>query len=153
MIEIFQNEALVEKDTEENNTTQSFKRLLEEMNARYRFINFEEAAAFMGMAPTYFSRYFRQSAGITFSQQLNIVRTDAAIQLLKSGQELAMTEIADLCGFGTIRNFNRIFKSFTGYAPRELPRDYNLYDKFSYPSDKEFNPTLYDCELIESTSE
>lgn len=153
MIEIFQNEAVAQTGKEDTHTTQSFKHLLEEMNASYRFMTFEDAAKFMGMTPTYFSRFFRLTTGITFSQQLNIVRTDAAIQMIKSGQELSMTEIADLCGFGTIRNFNRIFKTFTGYAPRELPRNYNLNEKFSYPSDRAFNPTLYDCELIESPND
>ncbi len=79
------------------------------------------------------------------------MRTDNAVQLLRENDGKSMTEIADLCGFGTIRNFNRIFKEYTGFSPRELPRDYNMSVRFSYPSDRAFNPTLYDCELIEST--
>lgn len=151
MIEIFRNEEISDKESGDTGTTQSFKRLLEEINTNYRFITFEDAASFMSMSPAYFSRFFRATTGITFSQQLNSVRTDAAIRLIKENDGKSMTEIADLCGFGTIRNFNRIFKALTGYTPRTLPRDYNINERFSYPSDSAFNPTLYDCELIEST--
>ncbi len=151
MIDIFRKEELEEKNLKDNRTTERFKQLLEEINARYRFISFGDAASFMGMSPSYFSRYFAKTTGITFSQQLNSVRTDNAVQLLRENDGKSMTEIADLCGFGTIRNFNRIFKEYTGFSPRELPRDYNMSVRFSYPSDRAFNPTLYDCELIEST--
>ena len=139
MIEVFRNEPLSEKTNDENRTTEVFKRLLEEMNTNYRFMTFEDAASFMSMSPAYFSRFFKKTTGITFSQQLNSVRTDAAIRLLKENDEKSMTEIADLCGFGSIRNFNRIFKALTGYTPRELPRGYNLNERFSYPSDRAFN--------------
>ena len=153
MIEIFRGEQIEEKSKADNRTSQSFKRLLEEINANYRFIAFEDAASFMGMSPAYFSRYFRKATGITFSQQLNLVRCDAAVSLIKEGGERSMTEIADLCGFGTIRNFNRIFKQLTGYAPRDLPHGFTFNERFSYPSENTFNPTLYDCELIETSAE
>lgn len=151
MIEIFRGETIGEKNDGDNRRTERFKQLLEEINAKYRFMTFEDAASFMGMSPSYFSRFFRKATGITFSQQLNSVRTDNAVRLLKESGDRSMTEIADLCGFGTIRNFNRIFKTFTGYAPRELPRDYIMNTNFSYPSERSFNPTLFDCKLIEST--
>lgn len=149
MIAIFRGEAAAEAASEEPRSSETLRRLLEEMNENYRFLRFSDAAAFMGMAPTYFSRYFRETTGVNFSRQLNTIRTDAAIRLLES-TDLPMTEIADRCGFGTIRNFNRIFKQFTGYAPRDLPEGYNLNERFPYPSDSASDPTLYDCELIES---
>ena len=121
------------------------------MHERYAEYTFEDAVRFMGMSDAYFSRYFKAMAGTTFSQYLNYVRTDNAVRLLLSGEDLTMTEIAEQCGFATIRNFNRIFREFTGFSPSRLPKDYVLSDRFSYPSEKAFNPTLYDCELIESS--
>lgn len=153
MIEIFRHEKLTEKSTKYDRATLSFKQLLEEIDSKYRYITFEDAAAFMGMSPSYFSRYFRSSAGITFSRQLNCVRTNEAVRLLQTRPDLSVTEIADACGFGTIRNFNRIFRELTGYSPRELPKNYVLGEKLSYPSERAFNPTLHDCELIESSTE
>lgn len=152
MIDVFRREHLLSKDSDYNKAKLSLKQLLEEINTNYRYFTFEDAAAFMNMSPSYFSRYFRRSAGITFSRQLNFVRTDAAVRMLQSEKGATITEIADACGFGTIRNFNRIFKELTGFAPRDLPEDFVLDARFSYPSDSAFNPTLYDCELIESST-
>ncbi len=152
MIEIFRGEALTAKEKKYDKATISFKQLLEEINLHFRDITFEDAASFMSMSPSYFSRYFRKTAGVTFSRQLNFVRTDEAVRMLQSNPDLSVTEISDACGFGTIRNFNRIFKELTGFAPRDLPADYVLSERFSYPSDRAFDPTLHDCELIESSN-
>ena len=152
MIEIFRGEPLAAKETKYDKATIAFKQLLEEINMRYRDLTFEEAAAFMNMSPSYFSRYFRKTAGVTFSRQLNCVRTDEAVRMLQSKPDMSVTQVADACGFGTIRNFNRIFKELTGFAPRDLPDNFILGDRFSYPSDRAFDPTLRDCELIESSN-
>ena len=122
MIEIFRGEPPAAKETKYEKATIAFKQLLEEINMRYRDLTFEEAAAFMNMSPSYFSRYFRKTAGVTFSRQLNCVRTDEAVRMLQSKPDLSVTQVADACGFGTIRNFNRIFKELTGFAPRDLDR-------------------------------
>lgn len=147
MAEIFRSEPIVERP--ETDSARSLKRLLEDVNARYGEYTFEGGAAFMNMSDAYFSRFFHASTGITFSQYLNYVRTDNAIRMLKEGGR-TVTEVSDLCGFGTVRSFNRVLKSLTGHTPRDLPRDFVLDEKFSYPSEESFNPTLYDCELIES---
>lgn len=152
MIDIFRAEKAVPKPPDAGKYTLAFKQLLEEINTNYRDITFEDAAEFMNMSPSYFSRFFHEAAGCTFSRQLNCVRTDEAIRLLQTKKELTVTEVAYACGFGTIRNFNRIFKELTGYSPRELPEGFKLDYKFSYPSDRAFNPSLYDCELIESSA-
>lgn len=149
MLRIYRGEKLENKELSDK-TTQSFKRLLEDISEKFEFYTFGDAAAFMGMSDAYFSRYFRATTGITFSQYLNYVRTDNAVRMLHSQADATVTEISERCGFGTIRNFNRIFKELTGYSPKKLPPDFALDEKFSYPSDAPFNPTLYDCELIES---
>ncbi len=151
MIEIFRGEQLVLKQ-EQDKTAEAFKRLLERIEESYRDYTFPDAVNFMGMSEAYFSRYFKGATGTTFSQYLNYVRVNNAVRLLQNTHDTPMTEIADLCGFATIRNFNRIFKELTGFSPSRLPRGYALDDKFSFPSDKAFNPTLYDCEMIESSS-
>lgn len=147
-LEIFRKEDLI-RVAETDKTAQSFKQLLADVNAKYEYYTFDDAVKFMGMSPAYFSRYFHASTGITFSQYLNFVRTDRAVNLLHGGETLTVPEIAERCGFGTTRNFNRIFRALTGHTPSRLPHDFVLDEKFSYPSDESFNPTLYDCELIE----
>lgn len=148
MLEIYRSERLVLRT--ETKAAQSLRTLLEDVNEKYGDYTFEDAVAFMNMSPSYFSRYFHETTGSSFSQYLNFVRTDNAIRLLRSGESGSVTDIALQCGFGTIRSFNRVFKELTGYSPKQLPDDFVLDQKFAYPSDASFNPTLYDCELIES---
>lgn len=149
MLDVFRREELVPRETADT-TSGRFKELLIDINERCEYYTFAEAVSFMGMSEAYFSRYFRSMAGITFSQYLNYVRINRAISLLRKENGLSSTEIADRCGFGTIRNYNRIFRLFTGFSPKDLPQDYVLQDTFYYPSEASFDPTLYDCELLES---
>ena len=149
MSSIYRGEALTPRVCTDK-TGENFIALLDEIAEHCENFGFEDAVAFMGMSDAYFSHYFKKAAGISFSQYLNYVRTERAVELLTRGADKTMTEIAQICGFGTIRNFNRIFKSLTGYAPSTLPRDFEFGDRFAYPSDSAFNPTLHDCELIES---
>ncbi len=148
MIDVFRGEKLIRRP-EVGSTIQSFKALLGEINDKYEFYSFEDAASFMSMSPAYFSRYFHSAAGMTFSQYLNYVKTDNAVRLLRADKSLQITEIAIRCGFSTIRNFNRTFKELTGFSPKKLPADFSLDDKVSARGTESFNPTLPDCELIE----
>lgn len=71
----------------------------------------------IGMAPSSFSRFFRQKTGKTFSLFLIETRlTDACQQLLTTDQ--SVTEICYTCGFTNLSNFNRQFKRFKGMSPR-----------------------------------
>lgn len=150
MVDIFRREGAVPRE-QEDKTARSFIRLLEDIGEKYEYYTFEDAAAFMGMSPAYFSRYFHGITGITFSQHLNYVRTDNAVQLMHAEPHLSYTDIAEKCGFGTIRSFNRIFKELTGFSPSRLPNDFSLGESFYYHSTKSFNPTLVGCELIETS--
>ena len=64
---------------------------------------------------------------------------------------MPITEIASRCGFATIRNFNRIFKEFTGYTPKALPQDYIMKDSITSINENSINPTFAECVLLEST--
>lgn len=152
MAAIFRNEELVPRQATDK-TTERLMELLEVISDKYDEYDFQKSVSFMNMSEAYFSRYFKESTGISFSAYLNYVRTEKAVSLIKSGNDLTMTDIADKCGFGTIRNFNRIFKQYTGYSPTSLPKNFVLSDKFVYPSDSAFTPTLHDCELVESVGQ
>lgn len=151
MLNIFQSEELVSREDPES--AKSFKKLLEEINLKYDTFSFLEGVKFMGMSEGYFSRYFHASAGVTFSQYLNRVRVSNAVRMIMENKELTMLEISERCGFDTVRNFNRIFKQVTGFAPSRLPRGFVLEEKYTTASEEAFNPDLYGCELIESSNE
>ena len=93
------------------------------------------------MSDAYFSRFFKKISGMTFSQYLNHIRVNKAIDLIRSGEQ-SMTEISRLCGFDTIRNFNRVFRQITGYSPRELPDGYTLNLRSNSNNNQQFDPTI-----------
>lgn len=103
------------------------------------------------MNPAYFSRLFHSLTGMTFSQYSNRVRVEKAVEILKSNDDVSMTEVSLRCGFDSIRNFNRIFKKYTGYTPRSLPKDFILRQRLINLNETASNPTMAECELIESS--
>ena len=105
----------------------------------------------MGMNSSYLSRFFTARTGMHFMRYVNAVKVEKAVEMLSRGEN-NVTEVADKCGFSTIRNFNRIFKLLTGYSPSSLPDDYTFTAAATESDDGGINPTLFDCELIECSS-
>ena len=79
-------------------------------------ITLEKAASTAALSRFYFSRFFKAQTGQTFSAYLARVRVSRAEKYLVDSN-LPITEVAHICGFGSIKTFNRIFKSFTGSSP------------------------------------
>ena len=150
MIEIFRSEQTVPKE-KRIRTVERLKMLLTDIDEKYEFYDLNTAADFMGMNAAYFSRLFHKLTGINFSQYLNYVKCRNAVEILKSGQDISMTEVAAKCGFETIRNFNLIFKAFTGYTPKSLPKDFVMNESFTSLDEASHNPTSVECELLESS--
>ena len=132
-------------------TASQYRQLLEMIERDYDFLSFSEAAKFMNFSEPYFSRYFKQQAGLSFSRYLNIVRTERALDLIKTDESLTMSEVAKQSGFNTIRNFNRIIKEITGYAPKQLPAGYSLDIRSTCVGQEHFDPTLESTVLLPSS--
>lgn len=102
----------------------------------------------MHFSRPYFSKYFVTHTGMTFSHYLNTVRVAHAAELLRE-EKHTVTEISGLCGFNTIRNFNRVFRDLTGYTPSNLPKDYTFTYLLKEYADSGFDPTLAGTEVLE----
>lgn len=137
--EIFRNEKTESLNSSSEST--AYKELLRLIGEHYANITFDEAAEFMCFSKPYFSKYFRRMSGMTFSEYLNIVRVSEAVKLLSRG-DLSAGETALAAGFGTIRSFNRIFKRYTGFTPRELPVDFDFIGESHENGNEGFDPTL-----------
>lgn len=72
----------------------------------------------------YLSRVFTKKLNIKFNDFLNSFRLNKAINLLKNPL-LSVTEIGFLCGWGSIRSFNRTFLEIMGCTPTQF-REKNI---------------------------
>ena len=71
-----------------------------------------------GMDRFKFSRAFKARFEEGFTSYLNKVRMRNAVELLNN-LHLSITEIAYLCGYGSVEHFDRKFKQLYGRSPRE----------------------------------
>lgn len=84
-----------------------------------RDIKLEEVAATAFMTPQAFCRYFKKHTRLTFVSFLNEVRINEACKKLINGSYDSVSSVAYDCGFNSITNFNRVFKTTVGKSPRE----------------------------------
>lgn len=88
----------------------------------YVATHFGEEITLMGVAEAlgyeyhYFSAIFRSCMGMGFKEFVNLYRFEAACELINKGG-MTLTQIAMESGFQSVRNFNRIFKEFSGTTP------------------------------------
>lgn len=149
MLDIFKTER-TEQIKPKSPTDAKIKALLSDIQKRFDSYTLNNAAEFMGMNASYLSRFFTEKTGTHFMRYVNCVKIEKSVEMLTSG-DCNVTEVAVKCGFGTIRNFNRMFKILTGYSPSSLPRGY-VFTAAATDLDDPVNPTLNGCELVESSS-
>lgn len=82
-------------------------------------LRLEDLAALVGMAPSAFSRFFKQHTTRTLSDYLIDIRLGNAARLLVD-TTTSISEISFSCGFNNLSNFNRTFKARRGYTPRDF---------------------------------
>jgi two-component system response regulator YesN len=82
------------------------------------------AAEIACLEPKYFSAYFREKVGLTFSAWRRRVRVAHAQTLIRAA-DADMEEVASAAGFGSVRTFERAFQRCVGQTPgafRDLVR-------------------------------
>ena len=70
----------------------------------------------VSIAPEYFCRQFHKECGVTFNAYLNYYRMEKAKEYLRDSK-LYIAEIARLTGFGSITQFNRLFRRMNCSSP------------------------------------
>ena len=76
------------------------------------------------MSPTYFSRLFKETTGITPHQYVIRCRIDRAKNLLQQGK-LSIAEIAKEVGFVDQSHLHRHFKRLVGVTPKKYLQEFN----------------------------
>lgn len=110
-------------------TEQALSRVLHYLNEHYReSITRSGVAKAVGYNESYVSHLFSQTMGTTLPDYVHMMRVEDACHMLKE-TELTATQIATELGFGSIRNFNRVFLRRTGKTPTEY--------RFAFQKEKE----------------
>ncbi|MCY1516184.1 HTH-type transcriptional activator RhaS [compost metagenome] len=83
-----------------------------------RNISLAEVAATAHMTPPAFCRYFKKHTRQTFISFLNEIRINEACKKLTKGRTENISTVAYSCGFNSLTNFNKVFKSIVGFSPK-----------------------------------
>lgn len=81
-------------------------------------LTMRSAAGALGYEYHYFSKLFHDTFNLNFKEFVNVLRFEHACRLLEE-EDLPITQLCERCGFGSLRNFNRIFRAMSGYTPSE----------------------------------
>ncbi|MBT1163469.1 helix-turn-helix domain-containing protein [Bifidobacterium felsineum] len=84
-------------------------------------VSLQTVAREISMSGPAFSRFFKQSAGVSFSDMVRRLRVAKACRLLDS-TNYGISRIQAECGYVNTANFNRRFRQETGMTPSEYRR-------------------------------
>jgi AraC-like DNA-binding protein len=81
-------------------------------------LSLDKVARAVSLNAQYLSRIFKRESGVAFASYVNTVRMAKARELLAS-PNLTVTEVAIRVGYGTLSNFEKVFKRAEGVTPRQ----------------------------------
>lgn len=105
------------EDDSKSKTDNSVKIILYIQEHYKEQITLKSLADELGYSYSYTSAIFKSCFNKGFADIVNEYRLNESIKLLKS-KKYTITEISQLCGFSTIRNFNIAFKNYFGITPK-----------------------------------
>lgn len=88
-------------------------------------ITIDEMADMLGFSKYYFCKLFKQLNGRTFSEYINHLRINEAINLFHD-TDMTITDIALTVGFNDTNYFSRTFKNITGISPSKVRKNLHL---------------------------
>lgn len=119
---ILLSECLTDKKSYAENKDDSFnyaKKAIEYISTHYtESITLNDVAAFVGLSPSYFSRYFKSITKSTFIQYLSGVRLENALRDITENRE-SVTNAAFNNGFANIKSLIRMCKRVYGCTPTQ----------------------------------
>lgn len=106
----------IEKNRRNNNTVLE---IIHYCKTHYKEdIKISSVAEELHLSKSSVSHIFSKKFSMNFCSYINSLRLAEAVKLMKN-KYYSMTEISDMCGFPTIRTFNRAFQKKYGCSPSE----------------------------------
>jgi AraC-like DNA-binding protein len=107
-------------DRKRNEKQQKAYEILDYINEGYtQRLTLQEISEHLFMNTTYICRIFKQSTGFSVIEYINHLRIKQA-QVLLSGTNLKVTEVAERSGFDSIAHFGRVFKQIVKTSPLQF---------------------------------
>ncbi len=108
------------KDVELSATDQSILSAMDYIEHNFlRDPSLSETARHIGLSSSHFSRIFKQSTGVSYTEYLNYIRVEQGRKLLLT-TDLSVSEIAQLSGFDNGNYFCNVMKKMLGCSPSEI---------------------------------
>ena len=109
-----------------NTDSSTLQKILDYCESNYKEnISLEDISKELFISKSYISHIFSEKVQMGFRDYLNSLRVSFALNHLKDGK-LSMSEISTLCGFESIRSFNRAFRKIYQTTPTEYKRNLNI---------------------------
>lgn len=104
------------EDQEPEDLIQKVKRYVEENYTDN--ISLSSIAEKFFVTPSYLSRSFKKTEGVNLISYITEKKIQKAKEYIEKG-ELKLSEIAFLAGYDDYTYFNKVFKRYTGYSPKD----------------------------------
>ena len=104
------------EDQEPEDLIQKVKRYVEENYTDN--ISLSSIAEKFVVTPSYLSRSFKKTEGVNLISYITEKKIQKAKEYIEKG-ELKLSEIAFLAGYDDYTYFNKVFKRYTGYSPKD----------------------------------
>ena len=110
--------------TDKKNTDSStLQKILDYCENHYKEnISLESISKELFISKSYVSHIFSEKIGMGFRDYINSLRISLSLNYLKDGN-LSITEISAVCGFESIRSFNRAFRKIHSATPSEYRKN------------------------------
>lgn len=106
-------------------TSDRLTKIMHFLSTNYqRKIELEKVAEIANLHPSAFCRFFKEKTGKSLSEFISDLRIGYACRLIIEGK-LTVSQICFESGFNNISNFNRTFKSNTGFTPTSYFRKFH----------------------------
>ncbi|WP_168118942.1 AraC family transcriptional regulator [Paenibacillus sp. HB172176] len=104
--------------------SEKFKELIAYLEMHYpEKLTVQRAADIVNLSEYHFCRTFKRVTGKTFVEYVNLLRVNAAEQLLINTSD-PVTEIAFNVGFGSVNYFSQLFRQYKRHSPSDCRKRY-----------------------------